>query len=184
MTLAGWDQKPPKPCRWGGQSGRHSLTSKSICLEGRIGSFCGNKLAVHHCSSRFRGNRVSRNLGLNWESESDSISPHIQHRTNVHQSPFMGVAHQYLQRAYTDSIDNKKSVCIFLYIYLSIYIKVNLSPDRLIGWTWQRAVWTQGHFTHKPKAMTMKLWEPKRKVPKGCPTPPPKSCSVVTYPQV
>ena len=42
--------------------------------------------------------------GLN--SVSDSIFHHIQHRTNVHQSPFMGVAHQYLHRAYTDSIKN------------------------------------------------------------------------------
>ena len=31
--------------------------------------------------------------------------------------------------------------------------------------------WTRlkGHFTHEPRAMTMKLWEPKRKCPKAVP---------------
>ena len=33
-------------------------------------------------------------------------------------------------------------------------------------------------------AVTVKLWEPKRKVSKGRPNTPPKSCSVVTDPQV
>ena len=28
---------------------------------------------------------------------------------------------------------------------------------------------TKGHFTHEPRAMTMKLWEPKRKSPKAVP---------------
>ena len=28
----------------------------------------------------------------------------------------------------------------------------------------------KGHFTHKPRAVTMKLWEPKRKCPKAVPT--------------
>ena len=38
----------------------------------------------------------------------------------------------------------------------------------------QRSTWMQdgskGHFTHKPWAVTMKLWEPKRKCPKAVPT--------------
>jgi hypothetical protein len=29
---------------------------------------------------------------------------------------------------------------------------------------------TEGHFTHEPRAMTMNLWEPKRKCPKAVPT--------------
>jgi hypothetical protein len=29
---------------------------------------------------------------------------------------------------------------------------------------------TKGHFTHKPRTMTMRLWEPKRKCPKTVPT--------------
>ena len=36
----------------------------------------------------------------------------------------------------------------------------------------------------RPRAVTMKLWEPKRKVFKGRPNTPPNSCSVVTDPQV
>jgi len=27
----------------------------------------------------------------------------------------------------------------------------------------------KGHFTHEPRVMTMKLWEPKRKCPKAIP---------------
>ena len=39
--------------------------------------------------------------------------------------------------------------------------------------------------SHEPRAVTMKLWEPKRKkVPKDCPKTPPKLCSVVTDPQM
>jgi hypothetical protein len=30
--------------------------------------------------------------------------------------------------------------------------------------------WAQGHFTHEPRAMTMKLLEPERKCPKAAPT--------------
>ena len=42
---------------------------------------------------------------------------------------------------------------------------------------------TKGHFTHEPRAVTMKLWEPKRKMSKGRPKTPPKSYSVVMDPQ-
>ena len=42
---------------------------------------------------------------------------------------------------------------------------------------------TWGHFTHKPKTMTIKLREPK-KMPTSHPNTPPKLCSVVTDPQV
>ena len=31
-------------------------------------------------------------------------------------------------------------------------------------------LYVRGHFTHEPRAMTMKLWEPKRKCPKAVPT--------------
>ena len=41
----------------------------------------------------------------------------------------------------------------------------------------------KGHFTHEPRAMLMKLWEPKKKCPRAIPMTPPKS-SVVTNPQV
>ena len=37
------------------------------------------------------------------------------------------------------------------------------------------ALLVEGHFTHEPRAVTMKLREPKRK----CNNVPPKSCSVV-----
>ena len=43
---------------------------------------------------------------------------------------------------------------------------------------------TKDHFPHKPRAVTMELWEPKRKWLKAVPNTPPKSCSVVTDPQV
>ena len=35
----------------------------------------------------------------------------------------------------------------------------------------QRGRWrcSKGHFTHEPRAMTMRLWEPKRKCPKAVP---------------
>ena len=36
-----------------------------------------------------------------------------------------------------------------------------------------------GHFIHEPRAVTMKLWEPKRKVSKGRPTTPPNSYKLV-----
>ena len=40
-------------------------------------------------------------------------------------------------------------------------------------------------FSHvRLRAVTMKLWEPKRKCPKAVPSHPPKSCSVVTDPRV
>ena len=39
--------------------------------------------------------------------------------------------------------------------------------------------WAKGHFRHTPRAVTMKLWEPQRKVSKGRPKTPPKSCGVV-----
>ena len=45
-------------------------------------------------------------------------------------------------------------------------------------------IWTKGHFTHEPRAVTMKLWEPKGKCLKGRPNTPPKSCTMVTDPQV
>ena len=41
----------------------------------------------------------------------------------------------------------------------------------------------EGRFTHELGAMTMRLWEPKRKYPKAVPRPPPTSWSVVTGPQ-
>ena len=34
----------------------------------------------------------------------------------------------------------------------------------------KEAVVNKGHFTHEPRAMTMKLWEPKRKCPKAIPS--------------
>jgi hypothetical protein len=42
----------------------------------------------------------------------------------------------------------------------------------------------RGHFTHEPRAVTMKLWEPKRNVSQGRPKHTSKSCSVVTGPRV
>ena len=42
----------------------------------------------------------------------------------------------------------------------------------------------KGHFTHKPRVVTMKILEPKRKCPKAVPTHLQMSCSVVTDPQV
>ena len=39
--------------------------------------------------------------------------------------------------------------------------------------------------THEPRAVTMRLWEPKRKCPNAVrPKPPPKTCSMVTDPRV
>jgi hypothetical protein len=44
------------------------------------------------------------------------------------------------------------------------------------SWVWETTNWNlslqgaYGHFTHKPWAMTMKLWEPERKCPKAVPT--------------
>jgi hypothetical protein len=51
-------------------------------------------------------------------------------------------------------------------------------PPQIWGGIWR------GHVTHEPRAVTMKSWEPKRKVSKGRPNSPPKSWSVVTGPQV
>ena len=42
----------------------------------------------------------------------------------------------------------------------------------------------EGHFTHEPRAVTMKLGEPKRKVPKGHPNTLPKFCGAVKDPRV
>ena len=50
-------------------------------------------------------------------------------------------------------------------------------------------VYGKGHFTHEPKAVTLKLWEPKRKCPKAVPTHLPNhevwsrtlKCSVKSY---
>jgi hypothetical protein len=51
------------------------------------------------------------------------------------------------------------------------------NPQQFHGWNWtKKLVWaghegsTKGRFTHKPRAVTMKLWEPKRKCPKAVPT--------------
>jgi hypothetical protein len=41
----------------------------------------------------------------------------------------------------------------------------------------------QGHFTHEPRVVTMKIVRAQKKVSKGRPNTPPKSCSVVTDPQ-
>ena len=45
---------------------------------------------------------------------------------------------------------------------------------------WPFSNHTKGHFTHKTRAVTTKLWERKRK----CPNAPSRSCSVVTEPKV
>jgi hypothetical protein len=42
----------------------------------------------------------------------------------------------------------------------------------------------KGHLIHVPRAVPMKLWEPKRKCPKAVLRHFPKSCSVVTAPSV
>ena len=42
----------------------------------------------------------------------------------------------------------------------------------------------EGHLPHEPRAVTMKLWESEWQVSRACPNTPPKSCSVVTDPQV
>ena len=50
----------------------------------------------------------------------------------------------------------------------------------LIHTLWGLSVewWLCNHFTHEPRAVTMKLWEPKKEVFKGRPDMLPKSCSV------
>ena len=42
----------------------------------------------------------------------------------------------------------------------------------ILGWDlWITNFWLiKGHFTHEPRAVTMKLWEPQRKCPKAVPT--------------
>ena len=48
----------------------------------------------------------------------------------------------------------------------------------------QQSLATHGHFTHEPRAVTMKIVRAQKRVSKGRPNTPPKSCSVVMEPQV
>ena len=58
-------------------------------------------------------------------------------------------------------------------------------PARVAGLYFPPMKWRKkDHFTHEPRAVTMELWEPKRKCPKGRLKLPPKSCRVVTDRQV
>ena len=42
----------------------------------------------------------------------------------------------------------------------------------------------KGHFTHELRALTNEIVGAQKKVSKGCPNTPPKSCRVVMDPQV
>ena len=59
-----------------------------------------------------------------------------------------------------------KTVCIIFTSLvlksLSIYMQLVRDPQLIDS--------TEGHFTHEPRAVTMSLWEPKRKCPKPVPT--------------
>ena len=46
---------------------------------------------------------------------------------------------------------------------------LTISWWRILTHVWSGPEYT-GHFTHEPRAMTMKLWEPKRMCPKAIPT--------------
>jgi hypothetical protein len=55
--------------------------------------------------------------------------------------------------------------CIrWIILYTVFFDTINIEPP---PYHTLRA--SQGHFTHEPRSMTMKLWEPKRKCPKAVP---------------
>jgi hypothetical protein len=57
--------------------------------------------------------------------------------------------------------------CWYEYTYCWLAIDKETSPTR-VGENW--CGHTKAHFTHEPRPMTMKLWEPKRKCPKAVQT--------------
>ena len=61
-----------------------------------------------------------------------------------------------------------------------VFLLVTSMTSLEISWKEMNDLTTKGHFTHEPRAVTMKLWEPKRKCSKAVP----RSCSVVIVPQV